>query len=112
MSGANSKSVGGFNPLNIPIKNPLQALRDLDNRPEPDHTAENAAQRAKDQAAFDADQNVTGNTPKTAQFATRDQVASTRAAAAGAQRSDNEADLLGYTTTPVKKRSASRMLLG
>ena len=46
----------------------------------------------------------------TEQFATRAQSIQRAAAAAGAQRSDNEADLLGYTAP--KRRAASRTLLG
>lgn len=122
MSGANSKSLpkpssfipgsSDFNPLpGTPNKDPVQLLKDLDNRSNPDHTAENADQAAKDKAASDAANNVTGNTPKTAQFATRAQIGDARAAAAGSQRSGNDADLLGYTST-TKKRSASRQILG
>lgn len=46
----------------------------------------------------------------TEQFATRKQAIGAAAVAAGAQRSDNEADLLGYTAP--KRRAASRTLLG
>lgn len=46
----------------------------------------------------------------TEQFATRKQAIGAAAVAAGAQRSENEADLLGYTTP--KRRAASRTLLG
>lgn len=116
MSSTGAKSV--TNPANqllpgsgIPKKDPVQLLKDLDQRPNADHTAENADQAKKAQDASDAANNVTGNTPKTAQFATRAQIGDTRAAAAGAQRSGNDADLLGYTST-TKKRSASRQILG
>lgn len=47
---------------------------------------------------------------RAADFATREQVVGQRAAAAGATRSDNDADLLGYVTP--KRRAASRLLLG
>ena len=43
-------------------------------------------------------------------FAAREQSLGQKAAAAGAQRSDNDADLLGYTLP--KKRSAGREILG
>lgn len=46
----------------------------------------------------------------TEQFATREQSIQKAAAAAGAQRSDNEADLLGYSAP--KRKTASRVLLG
>lgn len=45
------------------------------------------------------------------QFVTRGQDLQSKALAAGAQRSDNQADLLGYVT-PAKRRSASRAILG
>lgn len=44
------------------------------------------------------------------QFATREQDVQRKASAAGALRSENDADLLGYAAP--KKRSASRALLG
>jgi len=44
------------------------------------------------------------------EFATREQALGQRASTAGAQRSENDADLLGYVTP--KKRSASRAILG
>lgn len=44
------------------------------------------------------------------EFATREAAVQRQAAAAGAQRSENEADLLGYT--PARRRSAARTLLG
>ncbi len=47
---------------------------------------------------------------RTADFETRAQSVGQRASAAGAARSDNEADLLGYSLP--KKRSAGRVLLG
>jgi len=43
--------------------------------------------------------------------ATRDQQMQQRAAAAGAERTDNQADLLG-NVRPVKKRAAATQLLG
>jgi hypothetical protein len=43
-------------------------------------------------------------------FDLREQSLGQRASAAGAVRSDNEADLLGYT--PPRKRSVSREILG
>jgi hypothetical protein len=43
-------------------------------------------------------------------FANREQTLGQRASTAGAQRSDNYADLLGYVMP--KKRSASRAILG
>lgn len=46
----------------------------------------------------------------TTEFATRDAIVKRQAVAAGAQRSENEADLLGYS--PPKRKTASRMLLG
>lgn len=46
----------------------------------------------------------------TVEFATRDALVKRQAAAAGAQRSENDADLLGYSTP--KRRAASRQLLG
>lgn len=45
------------------------------------------------------------------QFALRDESMSRAAQAAGATRSENDADLLGFTPT-AKRRSASRTLLG
>lgn len=92
-------------------KDPVQLVKDLDQRPNPDHTAENAKMAADAQAKSDAENNVTGNTPKTAQFATREAVSAQRASAAGAQRSGSDADLLGYTAM-TKKRAASRAILG
>jgi len=47
---------------------------------------------------------------RTDDFAALQQDVGERASAAGAQRSDNEADLLGYVKP--KKRSASRAILG
>jgi hypothetical protein len=44
------------------------------------------------------------------QFATRESEMQRQAAAAGAVRSENDADLLGFTTT--KKKSAARQTLG
>lgn len=46
----------------------------------------------------------------TTEFATREASVQRQAVAAGAQRSENEADLLGYS--PPKRKTASRMLLG
>lgn len=46
----------------------------------------------------------------TQDFKTREDAIQRAAIAAGATRSENDADLLGYT--PVKRRSASRSLLG
>jgi hypothetical protein len=46
----------------------------------------------------------------TTDFATRDQQMQRQAAAAGATRSENDADLLGYTGP--KKKSAARQTLG
>ena len=46
----------------------------------------------------------------TGEFATREAMAQRQAVAAGAQRSENEADLLGYS--PPKRRGAARALLG
>lgn len=43
-------------------------------------------------------------------FETREQVANQRAANAGATRSDNDADVLGYALP--RKRSAGRAILG
>lgn len=45
------------------------------------------------------------------QFTLRDQSISRTAQAAGAQRNENDADLLGFTPS-AKRRSASRTLLG
>jgi len=47
---------------------------------------------------------------RTEAFALREQSLTQRAAAAGATRTDNEADLLGYTLP--RKRSAGRAILG
>jgi hypothetical protein len=48
---------------------------------------------------------------RTAEFATREASVKRQAAAAGAQRSENDADLLGYTA-PRRKSAATRSLLG
>lgn len=47
---------------------------------------------------------------RTEQFATRKQALGNRAAAAGVTRSDNDADVLGYTVP--RRRSAAREILG
>lgn len=44
------------------------------------------------------------------EFATREQVISQQARAAGAVRTDNDADLLGFTTP--RRKGATRALLG
>lgn len=48
--------------------------------------------------------------PATEQFSTREQDLQRRAAGAGARRSENDADLLGFTTTAT--RGAARKILG
>lgn len=64
--------------------------------PLPERGAEPSAPKIKERAATE--------------FATRESMVQRRAVAAGAQRSDNEADLLGYS--PTKRKAASRALLG
>ena len=49
---------------------------------------------------------------RTQDFATREQDLTRRAAAAGALRSGNEADLLGYASPQAKRVGAARVLLG
>lgn len=67
-----------------------------------------AAKQAADAAAFEASET---ERLKTTQFATRDALMQRQATAAGATRSENSADLLGYVGPRKRNSSAARKRL-
>jgi hypothetical protein len=88
-----------LDPLKIGVQNWVK------DDPPSTEAAPAAAAPAEDPGNKDVETRV-----QTTQFKAREQLLSSRAAAAGVTRSDNEADLLGYKVPKAKR--ASRTLLG